>query len=547
MALSFHTSLAAPLAVRQVSDTTFVSDSYGAEFSAFITHNDELFFTASTTGGYQHQLFKTDGNSLVQFDVDPGYAIGTQFIEFEGELYFRGDRGRGGGIELLRTAGDGLVEYDLNPDEYGSAPRNFTIAGDTLYFHANVLDVAGQSRTSLFAVRDSIVTPVADVDVMLSYPWHMAVDDALYFTANGRDGFELYRTDGATVQQVIDANPGPADSHPWPAGAINGDFYFTAIGPDGREAYRASGAGAVKLPLPPDPDPHGGALGFAPFAGQQYFLANGQNGYELYRTDGAGVWEYDLNPGAAGSYPQTYSSTIVGDRLLVPGGGPNGLTLFALDQAGNLTQQFEFFSDWRAQGAIVFHQFRGEAYFQAVGEDGPELYKTDGTTITQFNIVPDHSERGGALMYNAVELGDALYFTALTTEGWELVKTDGVTATVLDINPGTADSWPRDLQLIDDQLVFRARGPHGPAVYSTDGDLVQELARLTPYTVTEWDGRVVELESATTFARLDNQLFFLAHTAEGFKLHSISAIPEPAVWPQLGIAMTLAGGRLRRR
>jgi len=216
---------AGPLAVQQVSDFVFLADPYHyglPEFSSIVTYSNELYFTSSTTGDGTHRLFKTDGRSVLQFNVDPGYAVGTQFQEFDGQLYFRGDDGDG--VELFRTDGTNLTKFDLSSASYGSGPRNFLVFQDRLYLGATILNGVGEPRSSLMSVYHSTVTHVADTEIDTSYPWAVPTGNNLYFTANGQDGFELYRTTGKDTRQIIDANPGPDGSDPWGGAVLNGDF-----------------------------------------------------------------------------------------------------------------------------------------------------------------------------------------------------------------------------------------------------------------------------------------------------------------------------------
>jgi ELWxxDGT repeat protein len=218
--------------------------------------------------------------------------------------------------------------------------------------------------------------------------------------------------------------------------------------------------------------------------------------------------------------------------------------LFILDRAGSVTRRFDFHSH-ESRSAVIFHKFQGEAFFEATGPDGRDLYKTDGETLTKFEIVPDDKANGGIAMWNAVEFRGELYFAASTSAGGELVKTDGVQTTTFDLNPGSGDSWPTDLQIVGDQLVFQARGADGYSIYSTDGTAITKIADLTPYFYMDYDAREWVLPSATMFARLGDQLFFLGNTPDGFRLHRIAAAPEAPSGLLAVIVAAVMGRRLR--
>ena len=62
-------------------------------------------------------------------------------------------------------------------------------------------------------------------------------NDELYFTADGPNGEELFKTDGNTVIEVTDINPGSGSSSPDDFTIFNNELYFRATGPNGTELY----------------------------------------------------------------------------------------------------------------------------------------------------------------------------------------------------------------------------------------------------------------------------------------------------------------------
>ncbi|QDU86897.1 hypothetical protein Pla175_02510 [Pirellulimonas nuda] len=540
-------SQARTLVVDVVSDEVFQPDFLGdaPNFGAFITYNDELYFTASIgqepLGHPSHRLFKTDGETLTRFEVDPGFHIGTQFVEFQGSLYFRGDSGNG--IELFRTDGVDLVEYDLSDDESGSWPRNFEVVGDRLYFGANRLGSDGTGGPSLMVLQDSVGSVVADVQVDTSYAWHASVDDTLYFSANGSDGYEVYRTDGQDVSLVVDANPGPGGSNPRPEGVLNDAFYFTAEDAGGRALYRATPESVAQV-LSSDVRL---SAGLRDFGGRLYFSADRGSGYELQQTDGGEVRQFDLNPGPQSSNPLTYGGAVLNGQLLLPATGPEGAALFVFSELGDLVRRIDI-GDSQRPSAVYFQEAHGSLYFSVLGDGVARLYRTDGFSAEEIYSPPEVAGRRFISVYDSESLGGALFVPATTEGGDGLLRITEMEVEVLDLLPGQARSYPRNLEALGDQLVFMANGPDGESVYRLDGDGIHELLRTTPY-LTDIYGNGLLAPGATTtrFVRFQDQLLFLANTPKGFQLFRIQAVPEPTTLHAAAIALVGCVPRRWRR
>ncbi|MBA4106919.1 MAG: hypothetical protein C0485_14305 [Pirellula sp.] len=520
-------------------------------FEAPTIYRDELYFSASTNEEEHTRLFKTNGREVSSFDVSPGYAVGAQAIEFQGQLYFRGDDGDG--IEPFRTDGHTITNLNLSEGPEGSGVHSFKTLGNNLYFQGSIVDSSGTWQSYLFHTDGIDTASLANTNTNESYPWGNSAGGKFYFPANGPNGLELYSADGREIHQVIDVNPGLGDSLPWPAGELNGEFYFTALEPRGRGLYRTDGENAVQLPFPPDPTPDSGPVNFLNFGGALYFLGKGKDGYELYRTDGGSVTHTDLLPGPESSVPATYSSIELDNKLLIPGRGANGWAVFVINSAGELVNQLDLglvpagdkvergFYDLPPQD---LHEFRGEVYFQGTGPNGPDLYKTDGETLTKMELgALAGSVIRGVATHDAQVLDGSLYFRASTSDGFKLVKTDGATTSTLDLWPD-GDTFS-NLELIGDELVFQIHTGSSTVISATDGTTVRRLAEFPDWATDLGYGYPEYVRSATSFLRFRDELMFLGRTEQGWRLHRIAAVPEP-----LGIAMVvfaLAGIAAMRR
>jgi hypothetical protein len=98
---------------------------------------------------------------------------------------------------------------------------------------------------------------------------------------------------------------------------------------------------------------------------------------------------------------------------------------------------------------------------------------------------------------------------------------------------------------VGDQIVFKARGSSGDALYSIEDDMLRKIADFTPNWY-EYDGEQHLGVSATSFARLGDELFFLANTPDGFRLHRVANVPEQDAWTLALSLGTIAFAASRR-
>jgi ELWxxDGT repeat protein len=252
-------------------------------------------------------------------------------------------------------------------------------------------------------------------------------DKALYFIANGDDDStarELWRFNGTKAKQVADISLVPGSGMV----GFKGFLYFAADGGDGNgvELWRYSDTTGPERAADINDGPGGSfPSNFTVFNGKLYFAADGDgSGFvkELWRFDGTTAEQIEIAPG---------------QNLFFP------------------------------SGSTEFKEFKDALYFgastSAIPLDAPELWRFDGTTAEQIEIVP-----GQSLFFPSefTEFKNALYFSAndFGNFGTELWRYNGTVVTLAaDINQQQvgAGSFPAGLTVFDDALYFVANDGSG--------------------------------------------------------------------------------------
>ncbi len=299
--------------------------------TGFLPLGAKVYFFASS-----NQLWVTDGtmDGTVQVAVDLIRNISAPPVLFDGRIFFSGEiDGDGTGAELMVT--DGTIPgtqmlVDINPTG-ASAPGQFTIAGDTLFFVATD-GVHGRElwKTDGTAAGTTMVKDINPSGTTL-FLSRMATssDGTLYFTAkDDTHGFELWRSDGTEAGTVMvkDINEGALSGSASRITPVGDKVFFTATTPEtGTELWVSDGAEAgthlVKDIREGAASGLEGALPFAVLGGRVFFEATTDgDGKELWVSDGseAGtVMLADINPGADGSNPT--SLAVIGDARVSNG------------------------------------------------------------------------------------------------------------------------------------------------------------------------------------------------------------------------------------
>jgi hypothetical protein len=249
------------------------------------------------------------------------------------------------------------------------------------------LDIAGQLAPN----PEPLEMPTLPFGVTRSSPFK----GALYFVADGTAGRTLYKTDAFVATPVLSGVSGLVDIDVYrpPYGSASDDFLYVnrTVGTD-EGLYRTDGNSA--------------SLVTTTFSGSTDFFYELNGQAILYSSNSSGGAFF--RESAAAQNPIAF-----GDQITFP---------------SNLTV---------AQNGL---------YFSGVTSAGPQLFRTDGSTITQ--ISPNGMENFNSLFL----VGGTLYLKAQTISGYQQVyRTDGTQ--LVPVNLGSPDqSQTRFIAGINDAL-----------------------------------------------------------------------------------------------
>ncbi|NYJ02568.1 ELWxxDGT repeat protein [Nocardioides thalensis] len=383
----------------------------------------------------------------------------------------------------------------------GSSPDNLTDVDGTMFFTAS--DGAGSALWRTDGTANGTVRlkrlgsdGEGDYDHDYGRSSLVAAGGALFFTADGEDGDELWRSDGTRSGTVL-VKHFSTDEESYYNGISNltaaGDtLFFTADdGTHGEELWKSDGTKAgtvlVKDILPADNEDeyseyYGGPSDLAAVGDSLFFSAdNGEDGKELWTSDGTRVGTVmvkDVHPGAYDSEPTEL--TAAGDHLFFRArDGQHGQELWRSDGTPGGTAMVKNILPGTKSGRPTGFAAMGDSVFFTANDDdgseGRDLWTSDGTDAGTV-LVEDFN--GGDDEYYGVDglevVGDRLFFAAPDeSHGLELWSSDGSeagTVLVKDIRPGEYAGYPSGLTEVAGTLFFTARdGAHGRELWRSDG------------------------------------------------------------------------------
>ena len=269
--------------------------------------------------------------------------------------------------------------------------------------------------------------------------------DWMYFSGQPHgatpQGRELWRTNGTTTEQFANIGEdndlgGVTSGDPNTFRRVGNLLYFTAVTDlHGRELWVTNGVNVTLVQdIAPGDDPN--FSGVRNSSAPKELAAVGDWLYLLAHTPGEGfqLWK-----------TQGFGATLV-DPIIA---GPSDGSARALTGVGNTL------------------------FFTATITQGLELWKSDGTDETTFQVEDINPGGANSDPQQFVDLGGVAYFTAdRAGNGREIWKSDGTpegTDLVVDIN-GTAEGGaPGQLLLSDGELVFHGDSGLEDEMWRSDG------------------------------------------------------------------------------
>ncbi len=426
----------------------------------------QLYFTGNTNTLGQ-ELWRFDGTT-VSFVADIAAGVNSSnaglyggFAELGGKVYFTAyDAANGDELRVLdpATGTVTLVDIYAGPgSSFAGLSGGFVELGGKLYFTA--YDPTNGNELRVLDPATGVVSLAADIftgsndSYAGQYGGFIALGGKLYFTAaDPFNGFELRVLDptSGTVSLVADIYAGSAGSEAGSSGGftvLGGKLYFTAYDPTNGNELRVLDPATGTVSLVAD-------------------IAAGGN---------------SSNPGQIGGFVELGGKLYFGAE-----DAANGLELRVLDPAtGTVSLVADIYvGDWSYPGLNGgFVALGGKLYFSAQDANGFELRVLDPATgavslVADIYVGPNGSAAGAG---GFAELGGKLYFMAQdAANGAELRVLDPATGAVslaADIVAGTGSSYPREIQILNGELVFTAQDAEGRHLFSFDGTT---LTRHTP-------------------------------------------------------------------
>ncbi len=478
--------------------------------SSLTNVNGTLFFRA-TDGVNGDELWKSDGTAagtVLVKDIFPGAESSflNKLTNVNGLLFFIANEPTNG-MELWKSDGTlsgTVLVKNINPAvysgyggsfAYGSNPNNLTDVNGTLFFTATDGTKGYELWKSNGLAGDTVIVRDIRSGIPGSYPGNLTnVNGVLFFTANdGAKGVELWKSNGQDAGTVLvnDIFPNAPNSNPLYLTNVNGTLFFSANdGSNGIELWKSDGtttslvkniSGGAASSFPSSLTNVNGTLFFSAFE-----LANGA---ELWKSDGSlsgTVLVKNINQASYSSYYGSYGfgsqpsnlTNINGTLFFTANDGTNGVELWKSDGIPNGagTALVKNINTAEASGSSPNNlaNFNGTLLFQANdGTNGPELWKSDGTTANTLLLKDINAGTNSASPSNPVNVNGTLFFAANDGTGdVELWKSDGTaagTVRVKDIRAGGSSS-PSNLTNINGTLFFAAdNGTNGVELWKSDG------------------------------------------------------------------------------
>ena len=342
----------------------------------------------------------------------------------------------------------------------------------------------------------------------------ITTDNQFFFVADdGKNGEELWRSNGTAVgtQLLKDINPNEEDSNIRLLTTIGNTVYFAAYSPEfGFELWTTQGTtSSTQMVKDLNPGPQGGmSTTYAVLNDVLYFAGNGDKGRELYRSEGteaSTLLVRDINPNVTGSGLPFSSNlrnfTVAQDIIyFTANDGENGQELWRTDGTSAGTVMIVDITN--GAGSTNFGQFKAVGntliFTADNGINGTELWATTGSLLTTA-MLKDITEGEEGSVIEILELvNNVLYFTVKESAFRNLWKSNGTESGTQPVLDGAGNNIRvRGYTMYQDQLFFRGNNK----LWKADGT-TEELA-------------VDQFIGGQDFAILNDSLYFIANEGGG--------------------------------
>jgi ELWxxDGT repeat protein len=453
----------------------------------FVAFNGAMYFTANDGANGREVWMTTGSGASIVANINPQAGQGSNPIGLtvhNGHLVLSANDGTNG-TELMRISPSSVVTaVSALPGNF--SPSDLVSVGADLYGRGTFggQNVDGQS-IDIEPFRVGANWAVSKYDLATgsasSYPSDLyAWNGAVYLSARGSAGDELFFLTPTGSAQIADINPGTASSKPSGFQVINQKLVFAAsTAADGRELWSWPGAG-----LPTRISQIGaGALSGNPIGmtntgtGAIYFAAtDGGENFELWRTtNGTSVsFVKEISPGADGSMPIGFVATDVADVLFFANDNGTGDEPWVTTGSAPGTVQAKNINtapNGEAGNGVTLGAW---TYFPAYAKNsGTELHRTDGVT-TQL-VAELQPGVGSSNPSNLTVAGGWVYFAATVNDVSKLWRTNGVTTEIAtNLNAiGASDAVGNVVATASGEVYFSANGPSGSGLYKLGVGLVK--------------------------------------------------------------------------
>ncbi|MCA9445205.1 MAG: fibronectin type III domain-containing protein, partial [Candidatus Omnitrophica bacterium] len=408
---------------------------------------DNLYFAAND-GVHGIELWRTDGTdegTQMVRDINIGEAHSSpSWLEPMGDYLYFTAKDATRGIEIWRTDGteEGtILVADIFSGPRSSEPQYLTAVNDLLFFSANQPSVSRELWISdgESSSRVADINPAGDGILRVTGQERKrvhAVGDLFFFRGtNGRDGLELFASDGGSAYQVRNINQDFYDSEPYGMVSIGDTLYFAATErTTARELYRSDGTEANTKIVKDIYKEGGGSPDDITRVGDLlYFSAfDADHGFEVWESDGtAGGTRLvgDIRTGDLGSSPSNLTD-VSGTLYFAATDGSTGKEPWTVCGPGQPAVGLADIRDGAEGSDPNYFTFKdGFCYFAANdGIHGDELWKTNGSiqgTTIVADIQPDEFGSKPSLLTVA---NGILFFRADDgNTGFELWRLSGST------------------------------------------------------------------------------------------------------------------------